>query len=601
MPARRDQRAVSCAVFVASLLAGLSSSAAQERSGPESIAAARGGAIVLGADYGMVCDYKTDTTAAAQAAANAAAALHGILQWPAGHCSVAGTIVIPEGVGAVQGTGSQTEGQVYPSSWAGTTFNDTRRDGDTFVFVGKNAPIFRDFAIWESTDKTAGAGISVNGYNTRLTSAVASGAAALPVQSSAGFLDGDPVAVLRDDGGLYLGRVSGAPGAASIPIAPAYSGIGARPGNAVWNMPAQYPRFTNLQIIGTYDGVRLDNATGEFFSANVFKDYAHDGIAKINQAAADSGNAWYGGNQFVDQSRHSSNAGVEWLAGGDAAFIGNKFFKGDYNFLLNVTYNSTASVRLIGNSFEEAKICAVQARQGVAGAIYNMFQVDENEFSLSGSGTGKIFCVAAGSAAKWITKVSFAQNIAATHDPTPGRAMIDINGGDQVRVAGNMLDNSGQPNSTAIALHGTTNGAVELNRIVGYAAKYSSSAGVRVLDSDDLLGAGGERPRAEPPPSPASSLSRTVADGGSAALPRGSGLIIVTDAGNSGATGVYAAGGNSVALVATSRAGKWIASTCAPRRGTASICFDGRDYVIHNALGAAATIKVAIIPSGDAN
>jgi hypothetical protein len=91
----------------------------------------------------------------------------------------------------------------------------------------------------------------------------------------------------------------------------------------------------------------------------------------------------------------------------------------------------------------------------------------------------------------------------------------------------------------------------------------------------------------------------TVPNGGSAALPRKSGLIIVANPTN-GHVGEYVVGGAACALTGTTAGSTWVASSVTPGAGNLSIQYDGSaDYKLYNAYGSSQDILVRCIVARD--
>lgn len=90
-----------------------------------------------------------------------------------------------------------------------------------------------------------------------------------------------------------------------------------------------------------------------------------------------------------------------------------------------------------------------------------------------------------------------------------------------------------------------------------------------------------------------------IANGANAALPTGSGMVILTDPTQSGATGVYILGAASVVRVDAT--GTFVAPTTSPGAGTASIQFASGAYRIYNNIGTTITFKVAMLKTRNEN
>lgn len=92
----------------------------------------------------------------------------------------------------------------------------------------------------------------------------------------------------------------------------------------------------------------------------------------------------------------------------------------------------------------------------------------------------------------------------------------------------------------------------------------------------------------------------SVANGSNAAIPAGSGMIVITDATQSGSTAMYIMGAVTVALASTV-SGTFVAPTTTPGAGTASIQFNTGSYRIYNNIGQTINFKVAMLRTRDSN
>jgi hypothetical protein len=92
----------------------------------------------------------------------------------------------------------------------------------------------------------------------------------------------------------------------------------------------------------------------------------------------------------------------------------------------------------------------------------------------------------------------------------------------------------------------------------------------------------------------ASESTVTIANGGNATLPVGSGLVVITGQNATGSTGVYAIGGGASARIAASD-GVFVAATTTPGAGEVSIAYDGTNYRIYNNQGTQITFGVLLM------
>jgi len=92
----------------------------------------------------------------------------------------------------------------------------------------------------------------------------------------------------------------------------------------------------------------------------------------------------------------------------------------------------------------------------------------------------------------------------------------------------------------------------------------------------------------------ASESTVTIANGGNATLPVGSGLVVITGQNATGSTGVYAIGGGASAIIAASDFA-FVAATTTPAAGTISIAYDGANYRIYNNQGNQITFGVLLM------
>lgn len=84
----------------------------------------------------------------------------------------------------------------------------------------------------------------------------------------------------------------------------------------------------------------------------------------------------------------------------------------------------------------------------------------------------------------------------------------------------------------------------------------------------------------------------TLANGANAALPNGSGLILVTEYTN-GSSALYICGSAGAALVSNTPTNFWVASTTTPAAGKLSVAFNGSNgYAIYNNIGASVIVGV---------
>jgi len=91
----------------------------------------------------------------------------------------------------------------------------------------------------------------------------------------------------------------------------------------------------------------------------------------------------------------------------------------------------------------------------------------------------------------------------------------------------------------------------------------------------------------------------TVANGGNAALPRKSGLLIIANPTN-GHIGEYVIGGGAAALTGTTAGSTWVASSTTPGAGNASVQYDGAgDYKVYNAYGSSQDFIIRCIVARD--
>ncbi|MHA3054664.1 hypothetical protein E0H77_12485 [Acinetobacter sp. ANC 4633] len=96
-----------------------------------------------------------------------------------------------------------------------------------------------------------------------------------------------------------------------------------------------------------------------------------------------------------------------------------------------------------------------------------------------------------------------------------------------------------------------------------------------------------------------SSATISIANGGNATLPIGSGLVIATNNNGGNNVGVYSIGSGVVAQITP--ANIWVAPTTSPASGKISIQWNGSNYAIYNNTGSTVTAGVAFIRTSNSN
>jgi len=358
---------------------------------------------------------------------------------------------------AVTGCVIQTPGtySVAPSPVAPVAQGSTSGSGSgaTFNMVYANA-----------------AAISVAGPATNLTADAASGATSIAVASIAGFSSGDTIYIEQDNGVYFTTTISGAPSGSTIALAAGLT-FKASANHAVYDNYAQNPVIDNVVCAGYWDCLRIDNAANVTVRNLWAQDYGHDGIVKTAGALPDNGGDRY---QLIawDLNRGTSNAGIEFLAGGDVA-VGekSKFLGSNYSVLLNSYFGPTGTLLIQGNSLEEAKVCTIKLHQSVSAVEYGNVAITGDQFSNVAATSGQHLCVDTGTpntAPKWIGNIVFVGNHS-NDVVTAAVSSLNIQDGDKILVASNVLNNNGTAGPTGIAISGAATHALEYgNEIVGF-------------------------------------------------------------------------------------------------------------------------------------
>ena len=313
-----------------------------------------------------------------------------------------------------------------------------------------------------------GAAISLSGPTTTLTADAASGATSLTVASIAGFSNGDSINVEQDDGTYKTTTISGAPSGTTITLAAGLT-FKASANHPVYDIYGYLPLIEDVVCRGYWDCLRVENA-GAVTVRNFFaQDYGHDGIIKFSGAYRDNGADRYQVYAW-DQNRGTSNAGVEFLAGGDVAVSEKSKFLGSlYSVLLNSYFGPTGTLLIGGNSFEESKTCTIRLHQSVLAKEYGNVAIIGNEFSnIVGGANSQTLCVDAGTpntAPKWIRNVTFSGNL--INDAIAAAvSVVSVQDGDNIVVSGNNFNNNGVAGPTAIAVGGAATNVNEFGNVV---------------------------------------------------------------------------------------------------------------------------------------
>ena len=322
------------------------------------------------------------------------------------------------------------------------------------------------------------AAITVSGPATTLSADAASGATSLTVAAIAGFSNGDAISIEQDNGVYFSTTISGAPSGNTIILAAGLT-FKSSVNHPVYDLYASNPLIDNVLCVGYWDCLRVDNAayvTVRNFSA---LDYGHDGIIKTSGAQPDGGGDRY---QLLawDQNRGTSNAGIEFLAGGDVAVSEkSKFLGSNYSVLLNGFFGPTGTLLVQGSSLEQSKICAIRLHQSISTIEYGNVAITGNELShLAGATSSQNFCIDAGTpntAPKWLRNINFVGNHS-NDAVTAAVSSINIQDGDNIVVAGNALNNNNTAGPTGIAIGGAATHVLEYgNEIVGFTSgKYGT-------------------------------------------------------------------------------------------------------------------------------
>lgn len=455
-------------------------------------------AAVSGKLYGMKCDGGTDDTVAFQNAINAAQALAfpgtsnggAILYLPPGFCMVSGSpavtvtsgiMIVGSGVGLGNGAGNS----------GGTVIRHTSASGDA-IAVRTNSPVvFSNLYIDSASYKTDGAcisltgnsGGSLNNYNFR---------SRINNITCRAAYDG----IRIDEGGDV---------AVTNSSMLDYGRDGIRKVNAT-NPDVGEDKYTNLTLQNLNRGGSGTEANNPFTTTNgsstvTVSHAAHglvtgmmavfSGAAVFNNVtivgeysvtvvdansftitAGTNANASGAGGGAAVLYAYKSRAGFEYLAGGDISIANTKLIGNCYNFLINATYGPTGTMRLTGNSLEEASCSHVMVKQGTSGVEQANLVVVGNQFSNLGTRPSKgTFYIGAGtptSAAKWFRNVSFVGNV--TNDAlSVSGPQIQVLDGDNITIAGNSLDNNNVAGPTAISIASAATNVLEYGNVAaGY-------------------------------------------------------------------------------------------------------------------------------------
>jgi hypothetical protein len=379
--------------------------------------------------------------------------------------------------GAVTGVVIQTPGvySVAPSPVVAVSQGSTSGSGTnaTFDMVYANA-----------------AAISISGPTTKLTVDAASGATSLTVDSIVGFANGDAIYIEQDDGTYESTTINGIPSGNTIHLASGLS-FKASANHPVYDRYAYLPLIENVACRGYWDCIRIENAGNVTVRGFWAQDFGHDAIIKTSGAQPDNGQDRYELTAW-DLNRGTSQAGFEFLSGGDIRFAATKLIGSANGILVNSFFSPTGTLLATGTSFEELRDCGVRLHQSVAGVTYANVAIIGNEFLQSGA-AARDFCIDVGSAAGWISNIVFMGNVSTSY-PNTAVSLIDVQDGDGVVIAGNRANN-GNSNAHFISVGTNATNVIESgNNCAGFfpSGKYgtmlSSSLAQWFTDGDAGVG-----------------------------------------------------------------------------------------------------------------
>lgn len=93
----------------------------------------------------------------------------------------------------------------------------------------------------------------------------------------------------------------------------------------------------------------------------------------------------------------------------------------------------------------------------------------------------------------------------------------------------------------------------------------------------------------------------TIANGASAAVATGSGMLLVNMQNAGSDSGAYVVGGGGTVQIGASSGGKWVASTTTPAAGKASVAYNGSNYAIYNNTGISLNVGVGMLRTNSGN
>lgn len=433
-----------------------------------------GKTYVLGANSGMKCDGATDDAAALQAAVNAAQALGspatanggGVLVPPAGICIVGSDITIIKGI-TIEGAGVGIESGAGNSG--GTVFRDSRTTGTVFAVASTAAVVFRNLTIDSSNYKTSGGCISFTGTGgstindgsrvegvkclkaydgitlteaqnftagagTFIQDYVHDGILKINAQNPDAGQDHYSGITIQDANRHSTGTEANNPftttnTSAVVTVAHTAHGL-------ITGMKARWQGSTavnNVTLNGAYT-VTVVNANSFTVVANT----------TANASGAGGGNAtlyYYG-----------SNAGFEYRAGGDIAISGSKFIGSCWGFLDNATYGPTGSVRISGNSIEDAACADIGFMQTTSGIEHSNFVVVGNQFHSLGAGGQSYYGLVYATTGTPTSKPKWLENVVVTGNvllgaSTLGQGIVNFQDGAGILIDDNVVNNQGNNGS----------------------------------------------------------------------------------------------------------------------------------------------------------